>query len=137
MQLELMTEESLGFVRQLVEHAARDFWIEGTGSTYRLHVAFDARVGSEEYKKLINISSSGRNAADNGLSGRIWEAVLIGLKRPSGRGKDGEVGYEWHLSDAAVTEEEIGQSILGAIASDIQVSVTTERVELTVSKTND
>ena len=137
MQLELMTEESLGFIKQLVEHAARDFWIEGTGSTYRLHISFDARVGSEEYKKLINISSSGRNAADNGISGRIWEAVLIGLKRPSGKGKDGRDGYEWHLSDAAVTEEEIGQSILGAMASDIRVSVTTERVELTVSKSSD
>ena len=80
---------------------------------------------------------SGRNAADNGISGRIWEAVLIGLKRPSGKGKDDRDGYEWHLSDATVTEEEIGQSILGAMASDIRVSVTTERVELTVSKSSD
>ena len=136
MQLELMTEESLGFVKQITDHTARDFWIEGTGSTYRLHISFDAKVGGEEYKKLINISSSGRNAADNGLSGKIWEAVLIGLKRPAGRGKDSRDSYEWHLSDTEIAEEEIGQSILGAMASDIRVSVTTERVELTVSKSS-
>ena len=57
----------------------------------------------------------------------------MGLKRPAGRGKDRD-SYEWHLSDTAVSEEEIGQSILGAMASDIRVSVTSERVELTVSK---
>lgn len=134
MQLELMTEESLGFVKQVVDHTSRDFWIEGTGVIYRLHLSFDAKLGSEEYKKLIKISSSGRNDADSGLSGKIWNAVLVGLKRPGGRGKGGKDNFEWHLSDAPVTEEEIGQSILGAMASDIRVSVTTERVELTVSK---
>ena len=134
MQLELMTEESLGFVKRVVDHTARDFWIEGTGAMYRLHIAFDAGIGSEEYKKLIKMSSSGRNAADTGLSGKIWDAVLVGLKRPAGRRRGGKDSYEWHLSDTPITEEEIGQSILGAMASDIRVSVTSERVELTVSK---
>ena len=134
-QLELLTEESLGFVKQVVDHTSRDFWIEGTGALYRLHIAFDAKIGSEEYKKLIKLSSSGRNEADNGLSGRIWDAMLMGLKqRPGGKGKSGRDSYEWQLSDAAVSEEEIGESILGAMASDIRVSVTAERVELTVSK---
>ena len=133
-QLELMTEESLGFVKRIVDHTSRDFWIEGTGSLYRLHISFYARIGSEEYKKLIKMSSSKRNEADNGLSGKIWNAVLMGLKRPGGSGKVGRDNYEWHLSDSAFTEEEISQSILGAMASDIRVSVTTDRVELTVSK---
>ena len=134
MQLELLTEESLGFVKGVVDHTSRDFWIEGTGAVYRLHISFNARIGSEEYKKLIKISSSGRNDADNGFSGKIWNAVLMGLKRPNGKGKGSKGSYEWRLSDTAVSEEEIGQSILGAMASDIRVSVTTERVELTISK---
>ena len=134
MQLELLTEESLGFIKRIVDHTSRDFWIEGTGTMYRLHISFYAKIGSEEYKKLINISSSGRNDANNSLSGRIWEAVLMGLKRPGGKGKDSREGFEWHLKDTEISEAEISQSILGAMASDIRVSVTAERVELTISK---
>ena len=45
--------------------------------------------------------------------------------------------YEWQLSDdAGISEKEIGKSILGAVASDIRVSVTSDRVELIVSKNN-
>ncbi len=136
MQLELLTEESLGFVQRVVDHTSRDFWIEGTGEIYRIHLRFDAKVGSEAYKKLIMLSSSGRNEAANTITGKVWEAVLMGLKRPPEKDK-GKNSFVWRLSEAGVDEEEIGKSILGAVASDVRVSVTTERVELIVSKTLD
>jgi hypothetical protein len=135
-QMELLTEESLGFVQRVVDHTSRDFWIEGTGEIYRIHLRFDAKVGSEAYKKLIMLSSTGRNEAANSITGKVWEAVLMGLKRPPEKGK-GKNSFTWQLSEAGVDEEEIGKSILGAVASDVRVSVTTERVELIVSKTLD
>ena len=133
-QMELLTEESLGFVQRVVDHTSRDFWIEGTGEIYRIHLRFDAKVGSEAYKKLIMLSSTGRNEAANSITGKVWEAVLMGLKRPPEKGK-GKNSFTWQLSEAGVDEEEIGKSSLGAVASDVRVSVTTERVELIVSKT--
>ncbi len=136
-QLELLTEESLGFVQRVVDHTSRDFWIEGTGEIYRIHLRFDAKVGSEAYKKLINLSTSGRNEAANSIAGKVWEAVLMGLKRPPEKGSKGKNSFVWQLSEAGVNEEEIGKSILGAVASDVRVSVTTERVELIVSKALD
>ena len=136
-QLELLTEESLGFVQRVVDHTSRDFWIEGTGEIYRIHLRFDAKVGSEAYKKLIKLSTSGRNEAANSIAGKVWEAVLMGLKRPPEKGSKGKNSFVWQLSEAGVNEEEIGKSILGAVASDVRVSVTTERVELIVSKTLD
>lgn len=136
-QLELLTEESLGFVQRVVDHTSRDFWIEGTGEIYRIHLRFDAKVGSEAYKKLINLSTSGRNEAANSIAGKVWEAVLMGLKRPPEKGSKGKNSFVWQLSEAGLEEEEIGKSILGAVASDVRVSVTTERVELIVSKTLD
>jgi small-conductance mechanosensitive channel len=134
MQLELLTEESLGFVQRVVDHTSRDFWIEGTGEIYRIHLRFDAKVGSEAYKKLIMLSSTGRNEAANSITGKVWEAVLMGLKRPPEKGNKGKSNFVWQLSEAGVDEEEIGKSILGAVASDVRVSVTTERVELIISK---
>lgn len=136
-QLELLTEESLGFVQRVVDHTSRDFWIEGTGEIYRIHLRFDAKVGSEAYKKLIMLSTSGRNEAANSIAGKVWEAVLMGLKRPPEKGSKGKNSFVWQLSEAGVNEEEIGKSILGAVASDVRVSVTTERVELIVSKALD
>ena len=136
-QLELLTEESLGFVQRVVDHTSRDFWIEGTGEIYRIHLRFDAKVGSEAYKKLINLSTSGRNEAANSIAGKVWEAVLMGLKRPPEKGSKVKNSFVWQLSEAGLEEEEIGKSILGAVASDVRVSVTTERVELIVSKALD
>ena len=133
-QMELLTEESLGFVQRVVDHTSRDFWIEGTGEIYRIHLRFDAKVGSEAYKKLIMLSSTGRNEAANSITGKVWEAVLMGLKRPPEKGK-GKNSFTWQLSEAGVDEEEIGKSILGAVASDVRVSVTTEQVELIIAKT--
>lgn len=136
-QLELLTEESLGFVQRVVDHTSRDFWIEGTGEIYRIHLRFDAKVGSEAYKKLIMLSTSGRNEAANSIAGKVWEAVLMGLKRPPEKGSKVKNSFVWQLSEAGLEEEEIGKSILGAVASDVRVSVTTERVELIVSKALD
>ncbi len=135
-QLELLTEESLEFIQRLMDQTWREFWIEGTGVVYRLHIRFSAKVGSTEYIKLLDISSSGKNDAVSGLSGRIWEAVLMGMKRSPEKGKDAKGGFEWQLSSSDVSEEEIGRSILGAMASDIRISGTSEKVELIVTKTN-
>ena len=137
MQLELLTEESLGFVQRIVDHTTREFWIEGTGELYRIHLRFDAKVGSEEYKKLLKLSTSGRNDAANSITGKVWEAVLMGLRRPPEKGKSARNNFVWQLSEAGLEEDEIGKSILGALASDVRVSVTAERVELIVSKALD
>lgn len=136
MQLELLMEEAVGFVQSVAEQTKRDFWIEGTGVVYRIHICFAAKVGSEEYKKLLEVSSSGRNMAANSFSGWIWNAVLTGMKNPVNKDKGSKSAYKWQLSDAGISEEEIGKSILGALADDISVSVTSERVELIISKTN-
>ena len=135
-QLELLTEESVEFIQRLMDQTWREFWIEGTGVVYRLHIRFAAQVGSAEYKKLLDISSSGKNDAVSGLTGRIREAMLMGMKRSPEKGKESKGGFEWQLSSSDASEEEIGKSILGALASDIRVSVTSERVELIVARAN-
>lgn len=134
-QIELLMEESVDFVQRVAKQTKRDFWVEGTSKAYRIHIRFAAKVGSEEYKKLLEVSSSGRNEAANSFTVRIWEAVLIGLKNPVAKDRNSKDRYEWQLSDANVSAEEIGKSILAAVASDIRVSVTSERVEVIVSKT--
>ncbi len=136
MQLELLTEESLGFVQRVVDHTTRDFWIEGTGMVYRIHIRFAEKVGSGEFRKLVELSSSGRAPGMNTFSSKIWNAVHMGLKWSSGKEKGSKPAYEWKLSESGTSEEEIGKSILGAVADDIRLSVKNNRVELIVSKSN-
>ncbi len=138
MQIELLMEEAVSFVQRVAEQTGRDFWIEGTGVAYRIHICFRAQVGSDGYKKLLQVSSTGRNEASNSFSDRIWSAVFMGMKPPTARRrKNVKAGnFEWQLSDTGVSEEEIGKSVLGAVANDIRVSVTSEGVEIIIEKIN-
>ena len=140
MQLELLTEETIGIISSIVEGANTSFWIEGSGLKYRIHVSFSAKLDSAEYKKLINLSSSGKNEAAKGFTARIWDIMIRGLNDAQNSDNDKNnsdtgTGYNWSLSEAdEINEEEISESILGAIADDIKVSVTKDRVNFMVIK---
>lgn len=126
MQLEIMCEEALGVVGAIVENVKTDFWIEGSGLKYRIHVRFDASVGSDEYKKLLNLSSTGKNEAIQGFSGKIWEVMTTGLSKKE--------NYEWSMNEGGEGQKDLGESILTSMASDIKVSIDRERVEFIVVK---
>ena len=132
--LELMSEEVIGIIENIiVDDVKSKFWIEGTGLKYRIHLRFSAQVGSGEYKKLLSLSSSGKNEAVNTLSEKIWEKMVAGIKiadAPGSRSSD----YEWSIQDNSLEKSGIGESILMALADDIKVTVTKEIVELVVIK---
>ena len=133
MQMELLTEESIGLMQMFTEQAWREFWVEGTNNVYRIHFRTFVQVNSlEEYQKLIQLSSKGRNDAAKSINTRIMEAVLLGRDKLLSKKKT----FEWQLSEEKVNEEEIGKSILGKMASDVRVCVTEKWVELIVVKKN-
>ena len=137
MQLELMTEESLGLMQQFIQSAKREFWIEGSSSIYRIHLRTFVKINSlDEYQNLIRLSSSGRNDAVKGVNLRIIEAVVVGREKLLSRKKPQKEPFEWQLSKEKLEEGEIGKSILGKLADDIRVCVTEEWVELIVVKKN-
>ncbi len=137
MQLELLTEETIGLMQQFTEQSWREFWVEGSTSVYRVHLRTFAKVNSlDEYQKLIQLSTTGRNEAAKSLNMRIAEVMLIGrdkLLKKKGQAEP----FEWKLSEEKMDEEEIGKSILGKMASDVRVSVTEKWIELIVMKKND
>jgi hypothetical protein len=137
MQIELLTEESVDLLSKIMGHAKRDFWIEGTAKTYRIHIRAASSLGSaEEYKKMLALSSSGKNAAVNNINQKIMEAMLYGSQRLSGKKKGSKDSFEWKLSDEQVEEADIGKSILAKLANDIRINILSDRVELIVLKTN-
>ncbi len=132
-QLELMSEEAIGIIGSIAESTKVKFWIDGSGLKYRIHLSFPASVGSDEYKRLLSLASSGKNEAIKSLSAKIWETMITGL----GSGSDPESRseqFEWSLHNDEPNIEQIAESILVALSDDIKVSVTRDHVELLVIK---
>jgi hypothetical protein len=90
-------------------------------------------VGTREYKKLLSLSTSGKNEAVQGLPRLLLEKVLVGIKdlAEDNRLRNSRV---WSLSNGDFSRQEIGESILTALADDIRVSVTADKVEFIVIK---
>ncbi len=127
-QLELIAEETNLLIHNLIGNSPSRIWIEGSGLSYRTHLTFDAEIGSEEYKKLIGLSSSGKNDAISGVAGRIFEAMVLGLNSL----KSDKPDYEWKIGNGDLPQDEMSESILGLLADEIKVSVTKKYVELTI-----
>lgn len=131
-KLELMTEESIALIQTLINGSKASLWIEGSGLEFRIHLTIDTRVGTEEYKRLIGLSSSGKNEAIKGFTGRIFDAMIRGVKTVDN--SDGAQKFEWDMDSENISQDELSESILAAIASGIKVGVTKEKVELVVEK---
>ena len=127
-QLELIAEETTLLMHDLIGDTTSRIWIEGSGLSYRTHLSFNAEIGSDEYKKLMALSTSGKNDAAGGVAGLIFEAMLLGLNTFKTEKKDRE--YKIHKEN--LTHDEISQSILASLSDEIKVGVTKNHVELTV-----
>lgn len=133
MQLELMTEEVIGIAGSIADKTKAKLWVDGSGVKYRIHLSFPASIGTDEYKRLLALSSSGRNEAVKTLAGKIWEKMIVGIKSASEDGHESD--YEWSLRDNSRDEDDdLGESILDSLSDDIKVSVTKDKVELVVIK---
>lgn len=133
-QLELMSEEAIGIIGTIADSDNAKFWIEGSGLKYRIHLTFPASVGSDEYKKLLSLASSGKNEAVRTLSAKIWETMVTGLGSSGNDNMSKEEQFEWSLRNDEPHVEQIAESILVALADDIKVSVTKDNVNLLVVK---
>ena len=129
-RVELLSEEAVGIVRDMSKNAILNFWIEGSGVVYRIHISFKPEFGSSEYKRLLNLSSSGKNEAVKNFGDKIREIMALGLLANEERGRS----YRWSIKEEPDKGENIGESLLTAVADDIRVSVTHNKVELVIEK---
>ena len=129
-RIDLLVEEAIGVVRNITQEALLNIWIEGSGVIYRIHISFQPQLGSGEYKKLLNLSTSGRNEAVKNFGDKIREIMIIGIKSTEERDKS----YKWSLSDNEYSTDNLGESLISAVADDVRVSVTRNKVELVIEK---
>ncbi len=129
-KLEHLTEESILFIKNAMGSTNTLFWIEGSGISYKIHFRFTASIGSKEYKKLLELSSTGKNEAVKSVPGRVFEAMRFGLESiMTGNSEQ----FEWKLSQEHLSSNELSESILAAMAGEITVHIAKDQVEFIVS----
>ena len=73
LRLRLLAEEMTGMLRTLVGKEAFRYWVETEGKTFALHLSGETLMNTDLKKELLNVSTSGKNAAAKGFMGRVRE----------------------------------------------------------------
>jgi len=75
LQLELLTEETLGMVKALVDDFYGQLWYEAEGKRCEIHLQATADVNTDQREELLSMSTSGRNAAAKGFMAMLKDVV--------------------------------------------------------------
>lgn len=71
LSLRLLAEELLGFEKGIVGFSNAEFHIENKGNEYKLFVHSDVKLEAWRKEQVIDMSSSGKNAAYKGFKGKL------------------------------------------------------------------
>ena len=75
LRLDLLTEETLGMVKALVDDFYCQLWFEAEGKRCELHLQATADMNANRREELLSVSSSGRNAAAKGFMAMLKDVI--------------------------------------------------------------
>ena len=149
-RLKLLSEETLGMLRQITGEVSAVFWIESEGKRFELHLAAHPVITETMRAELLSVSSSGKNAAAVGLMGKLKDIFERAIAvRESGMANVATAkSVNWSMKeyktvaeqqmakDAKAREEwdELEKSIVANIADEVTVAIRGGKVEMTVYK---
>ena len=156
-RLSLLAEELVGMLPELLGFTDGQFWIENEEKNFELHVSLcpNEFLTAEKRKKLISVSSDGKNSAVVGIMAKIKLAVQFMLvDYQQGRMRIPAIYDEvlkddkeassvvWSLNDYREKADkikgeiwdELEKSIVSNIADNILVSLDGNKVEIVVKK---
>ena len=140
-RLRLLTEETIGMLREMAGDYRAELWFEGENKLCELHLLIDTQMDADKKAELLSVSTTGTNEAVHGFMGRmrnLIENMMLG--KPEAFSNDSS-GTSWSLSDyrkrlesAENTEEwdELERSIVANLADDILVGVEKNSVSMVI-----
>ncbi len=78
-RLRLMCEETVGMLRELAGEYSAEFWIDGDGKKTSLRLELQTEMDKEKRRKLLSVSSSGKNEFAKGVMGKIRDVIELSL----------------------------------------------------------
>ena len=136
-KLRLLAEETLTFLKDIVDGIETIFWIQGDKKNCDLVFLCKKQLTPEKKTDLLSMSSSGKNKSYTGFSG-----IIKGLfANPD------ELSSKWTLTDYQfkVAKErgtkngdeladELEKTIIASLADEIEVSIENDHIRMVVSK---
>lgn len=157
--LRLLAEELVSMLPELLEIGSGEFWIENNGMDFELHASIKSKgLSVFDRENILSVSSSGKNAAANGIMSKIKlvaENMLCDFIEVSKMGSENgwydfydmgsgvETMYvnSWSLNNYKEnvnndTEEwdELEKSIIANIADDVIIGVKGKKVDIIIKK---
>ena len=87
LRLDLLTEETLGLVKALVDVFYGQLWFDAEGKRCEIHLEATADMNADRREELLSVSSTGRNAAAKGFMAMLRD-VVSGAMHSFGRSMD-------------------------------------------------
>ena len=75
LRLDLLTEETLGMVKTMVNEFYGQLWFEVEGKRCEIHLQATADMNPDRREELLSVSSTGRNAAAKGFMGMLRDVL--------------------------------------------------------------
>ncbi len=163
LRVRLLAEEMMSFVTSIVGDFYAIFWVEGEGKEARLCLEADAKVDFDRREQLLELSTSGKNAAHRTFMGKlvgIFEYCMMSYDTSVKYGGDyadfmfddvPNYGYErmWSLKamresldgseagsgENAEKRDDLEKSIVASLADEVLVGVRSHKVQLIIKKT--
>ncbi len=161
LHLRLLAEELMGLMRSITGEKSGQFWIEDDDGTYMLHLLVDTRMNTVKREKLLNTSTSGKNAYAKGIMGRLRDFFdrnadqdVVAFTNPimmSGvydNAQDILHDVEWSMvkyrediystkdenAEHAAAWDELEKSVITHVADEIKVFIHNQQAEMVVYK---
>ena len=154
LHLRLLAEELFGMLRGIAGNITSEYKIVAEDKKFELHLKSDIKMTEDMREKLISVSSSGKNAAATGFTGKIRVMIaeaLLSIKETAPYAVINTASaYSpvWIMSDyktevqknadkdkvAQQAWDELEKSVLAKIANDIKVGVVGNSVEIIIYK---
>ena len=161
LHLRLLAEELMGLMRSITGEKSGQFWIEDDAGTYMLHLLVDTRMNTVKREKLLNTSTSGKNAYAKGIMGRLRDFFdrnadqdVVAFTNPimmSGvydNAQDILHDVEWSMvkyrediystkdenAEHAAAWDELEKSVITHVADEIKVFIHNQQAEMVVYK---
>ena len=75
LRVRLLAEETMGMVESMVDDFYGQLWLEGDAVECAIHLEATARMDRSKKRELLNVSTTGQNAARGGFMGRIGRII--------------------------------------------------------------
>jgi len=151
----------MGLMRSITGEKSGQFWVEDEDGTYMLHLLVDTRMNTVKREKLLNTSTSGKNAYAKGIMGRLRDFFdrnadqdIVAFTNPimmSGvydNAQDILHDVEWSMvkyrddiystrdenAEHAAAWDELEKSVITHVADEIKVFIHNQQAEMVVYK---